>query len=1021
MLSFILLVQAQAAPLRPADWKGLTVPQKADWLVSQMTLEEKVEQLNVGTFMQKKDPDRGSCSQVWNARLGIMPIRAADGPRGPRPNGARPANRTTSGPTGPVSPTGLGIASSWNPELQEAMGRQWGLLTKEYGLNALYGPGINLIKDPRAGRNTDYASEDPYLTGAYGAAMAKGIQSAGVAAVAKHLIANNWESGRQSHNVEVPLRPLRELYMPGFQMTVEEGGLLGLMTCYNALNGVWGSADKWLLTDVVRKEWGFKGFFVSDWGAQFGSAAQAIRAGQNMELPGNLKWGFPQIQAALNSGEITMDEIDGRVAELLRIKLGLIAYQADDEPSGYDLEAFKATARKVGQESLVLLKNDDSMLPLKKSQSVALIGSFAGNADYMIGNAGSSTVYPSYAVTVKEALEARGVKVCYDAGGMDGFVYQGASWGKNWPCTIEYFNGENLDGPVVFRQTASGLNLNGIKAAGSADPVAAGKPERGLASNGQRQIDFGMTPGGADWTLGLSLRLEDQLPDASKSMLVLWAHQVGRIEMTPKKLTVRMTGKAPQSVDLDWQDMDKQWRDLLFVNGNGTLRVYREGRQIAEAPGIGATRPMKIILADQGKGLPLHIDAVRIWDRALAPESAASEKPLWQCDLGALGASDTEGVPGILDTRNMSLRAKGPFAAERPGKVGFQVETTGGVRVLIDGKLVYDLNDEQKAQGTKNVFYHIVADTRPHDLAVEFRSKQNYGDSSFLRLSLVQPPAHSPFDSAVAAAKACDTAVVCVGVPSGQQAENIDRPRMELPSWQDELIDAVAKANPKTVVALFTEGGVDVRPWIETVPAALVAFHPGSEGGNIIADVLYGDVNPSGRLTVTWPKANEDLPTTGPNPHYADTVNEFGYRYFDAKGIEPMFPFGFGLSYTTFAYTNLAVEKSADKNYPVIAKVTVRNTGSVAGKEVVQVYVSDLESPVEQPVKELGGFVKVLLNPGESKTVEIPLHWTAFQYFDPVSKHWKLEPGIFKIIAARSASDPQQVTDIAVGNKPFKR
>jgi beta-glucosidase-like glycosyl hydrolase len=1011
LLFSALLVQAQDEPLRPANWDRLTVAQKADWLVSQMTLEEKVEQINVGTFAQKKEPTRGSCSQIWNTRLGIMPIRATDGPRGPRPNGDRPANRTTSGREGPVSPTGLCLASSWNPQLQEQMGRQWGLLTKEYGLNALYGPGINIIKDPRAGRNTDYAGEDPYLTGSYGAAMTKGIQSAGVAAVAKHLIANNWESGRQSHNVEVPLRPLRELYMPGFRMAVEEGGSLGLMTCYNALNGVWGSADRWLLTDVVRKEWGFKGFFVSDWGAQFGSAAQAIHAGQNLELPGNTKWGLPQIQAALDANEITMADLDERVAELLRIKLDLIDYQADDELSGYDLDAFKAAAREIGGESLVLLKNDRSLLPLKKTQSVALIGPFAHDAETMIGNAGSSQVPPSYCVTVKDALEARGIKVNYDAGGLDGFTYNGARVEKKWPCTIEYFNGENLDGPVVLRETASELTLNGIKAAAPLTSVPGDGPDRGRYSGGQRQIDLGMTPGGAAWTLGLSLWLEDQLPDASKSMLVLWAHNVGRIEMTSKKLTVRMEGKKAQSVDLDWQDMDKQWRDVLFVNQGGALRVYRGEQLIAEVADFGAPRPMKIIIADRGAGLPLHLDAVRTWDRALSPDRAAAVEPLWNCDLESVVVADNGGVPGILDTRDMSIRAQGVFAAKRPGKVGFQVETMSGVRIFIDGQLVYDLNDEQKAKGRKNVFYQVFADTRPHDLVVEFRSKHNYGESSFLRLSMVQPPVSSPFGKAVAAAEASDVAVVCVGVPSTQQAENMDRPRIELPSWQDELIAAVVKANPNTVVALFTEGGVDVRPWIETVPAALVAFHPGSEGGNIIGDILYGDVNPSGKLTLTWPKANEDLPTTGPNPHYADTVNEFGYRYFDAKGIEPMFPFGYGLSYTTFAYDELNVQKSGDVLYPLTATVTVRNAGKIAGKEVVQIYASDCESSVEQPVKELAGFLKVDLKPGESKTVEIPLHWTAFQFFDTVSNHWKLEPGDFKISAGGSSDQlPLQIS-----------
>ena len=140
-----------------------------------------------------------------------------------------------------------------------------------------------------------------------------------------------------------------------------------------------------------------------------------------------------------------------------------------------------------------------------------------------------------------------------------------------------------------------------------------------------------------------------------------------------------------------------------------------------------------------------------------------------------------------------------------------------------------------------------------------------------------------------------------------------------------------------------------------------------------------------------------------------------GYRYYDKQGIRPQFPFGFGLSYTSFEYESLNVKASNVEAYPVVATVSVKNTGDVAGKEVVQIYVSDVESSVDQPVKELGGFVKVSLKPGESKTVRIPLHWTAFQFFDPVSKHWKLEPGEFKIIAARSATDLQKEIAITLG------
>ncbi len=235
-------------------------------ILSKMTLADKVEQLNIQPEPAKKYPGLGMCSQVWNKRLNIGPIIAADGPRGPRKAGAVPSNRSSKNQLGPCSPTALCVASSWNTALQFEAGRQWGLQAKEWGLNTVFAPAINMIKDPRAGRNPEYVGEDPFLAGKVGASIVQGMQSVGVMSVLKHLVANNWESGRQYHNVVVPMRSLRELYMPAFQMCVEEGRVQSMMTCYNQVNGEWGSASKWLLTDIARKEWGFDGVFVSDWG-----------------------------------------------------------------------------------------------------------------------------------------------------------------------------------------------------------------------------------------------------------------------------------------------------------------------------------------------------------------------------------------------------------------------------------------------------------------------------------------------------------------------------------------------------------------------------------------------------------------------------------------------------------------------------------------------------------------------------------------------------------------------------------
>ena len=997
-------VNSAPGPLRPDKWQQMDLDSQVRWLLSQMTLAEKVEQLNIQPVKEKRTKELGSRSQLWNTRLGIGPILATNGPRGPRSSGVIP-KRDTHESYGCVSPSALALASTWNPTIQFEVGQQWGQLVKEYGLNTLWAPGLNIIKDPRAGRNTDYASEDPYLTGATGVALTRGIQSVGVAATIKHLAANNWESGRQSHNVEVSIRSLREIYLPAFQMAVEEAGAMGIMTCYNSLNGAWGSANQWLLTGVVRKEWGFKGFFVSDWGANFGSAAQAIKAGQNIELPGLLQWNLKALADAIKSGEITEADIDARVGELLRLKLGRLTYWGDDTPSGYQAKAFSEVMRRAGGESIVLLKNTGRMLPLQKSQSVALIGPFADNDELMIGNAGSSTVPAGYVVTVKQALLAQGLRVNYEQGGDDAFAYIGAKFAKALPCRIDYYNGLSPTGAVVHSLQAESLVLNEIKASGiPVKIVSDGFKGNGLHSSGTSVISPMGTPH-SPWTVRVHLRLEDQLPAANLSIIRFYANQQV-VQITSSELQVNQ-GDTKQNLPMSWRDMDKRWVDLIISHDGSALTVYREGTLLTKISGVGPLEPQRIIFGHNGEGLPMDIDELQVWDVALTPSQLVEHQVLRGEsfeNFTPAAQKTVAGVPGIRSTQDMSLRATAAFTPERPGKVAFQVETSGGVRVRLDGQLVYDLNDEQKAGGTKNQFWHIFGDTNPHPLVVEYSSKQKYGDAGYLRLLYAQPPATNIFARAAAVASTSDVAVVCVGVPSKQQEENKDRPRIELPSWQDELITAVHKANPRTVVVLFTEGGVDVRPWIDAIPAALVAFHPGSEGGHSIADVLYGDMNPAGRLTVTWPKANEDLPASGPNPHYKDTVNEFGYRYFDAIDRVPMFAFGYGLSYTTFEYSDLQVQTMADTRYPVAATVTLRNTGAVAGKEVVQVYASDVKSTVEQPRKKLAGFSKVDLKPGETKTVRIPLHWTAFQFFDVKANKWVLEPGEF-VIRSGGASD----------------
>jgi beta-glucosidase len=230
-----------------------------------------------------------------------------------------------------------------------------------------------------------------------------------------------------------------------------------------------------------------------------------------------------------------------------------------------------------------------------------------------------------------------------------------------------------------------------------------------------------------------------------------------------------------------------------------------------------------------------------------------------------------------------------------------------------------------------------------------------------------------------------------------------------MPFGQNELIDAVVKANPKTIVVLIGGGPIDVSKWVDKVPSLVQAWYPGMEGGNALAKIIFGEVNPSGKLPMTFPKSLSQSPAHALGQFPGDSVtvhyNEdifVGYRYFDTYKVEPQFAFGHGLSYTTFKYSDLKVEPA---NESATITFTVTNTGKTAGAEVAQVYVKDEESTLRRPEKELKGFQKISLNPGEKKTVTVSLAKDAFQYYNDILQQWVLEKGDFTVLVGGSSKD----------------
>jgi beta-glucosidase len=245
-------------------------------------------------------------------------------------------------------------------------------------------------------------------------------------------------------------------------------------------------------------------------------------------------------------------------------------------------------------------------------------------------------------------------------------------------------------------------------------------------------------------------------------------------------------------------------------------------------------------------------------------------------------------------------------------------------------------------------------------------------------------------------------------MPTGYETEGTDRPTMNLPGAQDELIEKVVAANPNTIVVLNC--GSPVRmPWIDKIPALLLAYYPGQEGGNALARIITGEVNPSGKLPETFPVKIEDNPAYINYPGYRDALYGegiyVGYRYYDLKEINPLFPFGHGLSYTSFDYNNLVMPESSKIGDQVTLSVQVQNSGNRSGKEVVQLYVTDHQSTLPRPPKELKGFKKVNLAPGETKTVTFTLDERAFSFYDPTPGKWIVEPGEFVISIGSSSRD----------------
>jgi len=737
-------------------------------------------------------------------------------------------------------PQAIGLAATWNPGLVARIGLAIGRETRTRGVRQVLSPVINIARDVRWGRTEETYGEDPFLTSALGVAFCRAIEGQGVITTPKHYAANVGDGGRDSNAIHFSERLLREVYFPAFKACFQLAGANSVMASYNSIDGIPSSSNHWLLTDVLKTEWGFPGFVVSDYGSVNGiwskhftaatkkeAAAQALEAGLDMELPDVDVYGEPLLQA-LKEGLVTEAVLDRAVTRILAAKFRLGLF---DQPYVDPAEAVKvndsaehrALALEAARQSIVLLKNENNLLPLKKDiKTLAVIGPCAG-----VERLGGYSGFGIKVVTVLEGLKDRvspGAKIVYAKGcdlepaslpiiPLANLIPPDAAPGVHG-LKAEYFNNKDLSGQPVF-----------------------------VRVEGPIKFDWGM-----------------KAPDP---------------RINPEGFSVRWTGKLVPTATQDYL--------------------------------LGLT-------------------------------------------------------------------------------------TDDGARLYVDGKLILDRWIERSAT-TDYATLRLEAG-RPYDIRLEY-----YENSGYAMASLgwdVKPEADAMFQEAVKAAKGADAAVVVVGIIEG---EGRDRARLSLPGKQEDLIHAVVDTGVPTVVVLTGGSAITMENWGRLVPAIVDAWYPGEEGGNAVADVLLGVVNPGGRLPITFPQFE------GQTPLYNDPrPTGRGYDYVDMSGA-PLYPFGYGLSYTKFEYG--AVKATPDKialDGRVTVSVEVKNAGSVAGDEVVQLYLRDTVSSVSRPIRELKGFQRISLKPGETRTVEFVLGPDALSFLDRNLKS-VVEPGTFEVMIGSSSED----------------
>jgi len=363
--------------------------------------------------------------------------------------------------------------------------------------------------------------------------------------------------------------------------------------------------------------------------------------------------------------------------------------------------------------------------------------------------------------------------------------------------------------------------------------------------------------------------------------------------------------------------------------------------------------------------------------------------------------------------QSLSSRWTGYYVPQTPGDYDIFVASTGEdggfYRLFLDDKLIFDnWTTSRAAMGQTR----LPLAAGPHKVVLEQHGRSGWLGTR-MQFGIIRHGSVVSDEAKKLAARA-DVVVVAAGFDPETESEGADR-TFNLPPAQDELIEAMVQANKNTIVVVTSGGNVDMNGWLDHVPALIEAWYPGQEGGTALAEILFGDVNPSGRLPVTFERRWEDnpasdsyYPAAGTNKVVYKEGVFVGYRGYEKNSTRPLFPFGFGLSYTSFSYGKLSVTQGTTKggspeSWWAEVSFDVTNTGKRAGAEVAQVYVGDTHGKVPRPAKELRGFAKIELKPGETKRVKVMLNQRALSYYDVDAKQWRAEPGDYNILVGRSS------------------